>query len=270
MFFAVISIFVSAFIIICLAILGALHKKGLFLALSLLILLISFEYFWLLFESFFSFRGPGMRIGHFLLMLAQMSVLAGLLFFLLTGRMKRLALILFGMSITSSFIGHFFWDLYSLFKALHFCGYWGSYLLLIFHFFNRYIRPGGSLRRLLISALPGVFLTGLLFPVLDFPNFQGIEYRSMGFIFLNLWGCVFLVWRLADQSVPKHDIRDYIRQWQLTPREEQIFFHLVKNRTYKEIAADLGVTDETIKSHVKNLYRKTGAKGRQELKSWLP
>ena len=44
----------------------------------------------------------------------------------------------------------------------------------------------------------------------------------------------------------------------ITPREQEVLKLLAKGITYSEIAAQLGVTDETVKKHLKNIYRKMG------------
>jgi DNA-binding NarL/FixJ family response regulator len=43
---------------------------------------------------------------------------------------------------------------------------------------------------------------------------------------------------------------------QLTPREREVAFHLVEGHTYKEVAGILFVSTDTIRQHIKNIYRK--------------
>lgn len=45
-------------------------------------------------------------------------------------------------------------------------------------------------------------------------------------------------------------------QFDVTPREQEVLLLLAKGLTYKEIANQLEVTSETIKMHLKNIYRK--------------
>jgi DNA-binding NarL/FixJ family response regulator len=51
----------------------------------------------------------------------------------------------------------------------------------------------------------------------------------------------------------------------LTPREEQIRVLLEKGALYKEIAAQMGITYETVHTHVRNLYKKLGVRSRKEV-----
>ena len=48
----------------------------------------------------------------------------------------------------------------------------------------------------------------------------------------------------------------------LTPRERQILDLLVEGRTNKEIAGQLGVSDQTIKNRLTVLYQKASVSGR--------
>lgn len=51
----------------------------------------------------------------------------------------------------------------------------------------------------------------------------------------------------------------------LTPRERQVLSHLAGGSDNLKIAAQLGVTERTVKFHVTSLYRKLGAQSRVEL-----
>lgn len=50
----------------------------------------------------------------------------------------------------------------------------------------------------------------------------------------------------------------------LTPRETQILELLTKGRLYKEIAADLGIGVETVRTHLDHIYRKLHVRTRTE------
>jgi DNA-binding CsgD family transcriptional regulator len=51
----------------------------------------------------------------------------------------------------------------------------------------------------------------------------------------------------------------------LTDREKEILDLLIKGNSYKELAATIFVSVETINSHIKNIYRKLNVHSRGEL-----
>lgn len=55
------------------------------------------------------------------------------------------------------------------------------------------------------------------------------------------------------------------RGFDLTRREEVILNLLVEGRTRTEIAEELYVSDNTVKTHIRNLYKKMGVSGKAEL-----
>lgn len=48
----------------------------------------------------------------------------------------------------------------------------------------------------------------------------------------------------------------------LTPREKQVFDLLVKNKTTKDIAEELLISEKTVRNHISNTIQKLGVKGR--------
>lgn len=60
------------------------------------------------------------------------------------------------------------------------------------------------------------------------------------------------------QQKERSDIED--RVLRLTRREHQVFVRVIKGNLNKEIAAQLGVTEKTIKAHRANVMKKTEAK----------
>ena len=55
------------------------------------------------------------------------------------------------------------------------------------------------------------------------------------------------------------------RDFKLTPREEEVFEQLVQRKHNHEIASELFISEQTVKTHVRNLYRKLGIHSRDEL-----
>ena len=51
----------------------------------------------------------------------------------------------------------------------------------------------------------------------------------------------------------------------LSDREQEIYRLLQQGKTRKEIASELGITVNTVRTHTKNIYRKTGAHAQSEL-----
>lgn len=50
----------------------------------------------------------------------------------------------------------------------------------------------------------------------------------------------------------------------LTKRENEIFTLLISNKTTKEIAADLNISEKTARNHISNVMQKLGVKGRAQ------
>ncbi len=48
----------------------------------------------------------------------------------------------------------------------------------------------------------------------------------------------------------------------LTKREKEVFLLLVENKTTKDIALELGISEKTVRNHVSNVMQKLGVKGR--------
>lgn len=55
------------------------------------------------------------------------------------------------------------------------------------------------------------------------------------------------------------------RMFDLTRREEEVLGYLLEQRSYAEISEALFVSNNTIKTHVKNIYRKVGVGQKQAL-----
>ncbi len=48
----------------------------------------------------------------------------------------------------------------------------------------------------------------------------------------------------------------------LTTREKEVFDLLTRNKTTKEIAAQLNISEKTVRNHISNTIQKLGVKGR--------
>ena len=57
---------------------------------------------------------------------------------------------------------------------------------------------------------------------------------------------------------------DNLGEYDLTPREKEILEQLVKGSLYKEIASELGIGVETVRTHLRNIYAKLHVRTRTE------
>ncbi len=48
----------------------------------------------------------------------------------------------------------------------------------------------------------------------------------------------------------------------LTKREKQVFEMLIINKTTKDIASNLNISEKTVRNHISNAMQKLGVKGR--------
>ena len=48
----------------------------------------------------------------------------------------------------------------------------------------------------------------------------------------------------------------------LTKREKEIFDYLITNKSTKEIADKLNISEKTVRNHISNVMQKLGVKGR--------
>ena len=84
---------------------------------------------------------------------------------------------------------------------------------------------------------------------------------------------------IIDQSVFHQIVNDYTRlskklteikpvkeakQVELTPREQEILRHLVRGMTNKEISAATNLAVDTVKTHLRNIFRKLAVKNRTQ------
>ena len=50
----------------------------------------------------------------------------------------------------------------------------------------------------------------------------------------------------------------------LTKREKEVFMLLIQNKTTKEIASELHISEKTVRNHISNTMQKLGVKGRAQ------
>ncbi|BCB05044.1 MULTISPECIES: helix-turn-helix domain-containing protein [Bacillaceae] len=57
---------------------------------------------------------------------------------------------------------------------------------------------------------------------------------------------------------------DFTHKPLLTKREKEVFELLVQDKTTKEIASDLFISEKTVRNHISNAMQKLGVKGRSQ------
>ena len=60
-------------------------------------------------------------------------------------------------------------------------------------------------------------------------------------------------------------VDDQFTAWRLTPSEREIALYLLKGRSHKEIAAQTGRSERTVRQHAAAAYTKAGVDGRADL-----
>lgn len=60
-------------------------------------------------------------------------------------------------------------------------------------------------------------------------------------------------------------VNDILDEWQLTPREKEVVEGMLLGHSNKVIARQLGISDQTVKVHCKNINSKLGLSGRAEV-----
>ncbi|HLR67134.1 helix-turn-helix domain-containing protein [Virgibacillus alimentarius] len=60
------------------------------------------------------------------------------------------------------------------------------------------------------------------------------------------------------------DKNEYKQKKLLTKREQEVFELLVQDKTTKEIAQDLFISEKTVRNHISNAMQKLGVKGRSQ------
>jgi len=62
--------------------------------------------------------------------------------------------------------------------------------------------------------------------------------------------------RMIIQNMQERSVRPVVVDYGLTPREQEILAHLSKGKGLKMIAADLNISIDTVRTHIKNIYEK--------------
>lgn len=75
---------------------------------------------------------------------------------------------------------------------------------------------------------------------------------------------------ISNGVARRRSLQDLLQRWQeLSPREQQVAMMICRNYTTGEIARQLVVSANTVKSHVRNILRKFDVHSRSELRLLL-
>ena len=133
--------------------------------------------------------------------------------------------------------------------------------------------PRGVVALLKISCLlvlPAMLLEDLLMIFRVIPPVNMVEAVSFLFLTSSLIIVSLIELTTRKSSVPDGEkISDFVVHHGLTQREEQILRALIDGLSYKEAAERLHISPDTVKTHVKNLYRKSGMEGKQALRLYF-
>jgi DNA-binding CsgD family transcriptional regulator len=100
-----------------------------------------------------------------------------------------------------------------------------------------------------------------------------LSAAGQGFMFSTvpyaLFGCIlayyFGSYLVADSAPPREVGDEFARRFQISTREREVIVLLNEGLGNREIAQKLFVSLATVKTHVHNIYEKTGARSRYEL-----
>jgi DNA-binding CsgD family transcriptional regulator len=139
------------------------------------------------------------------------------------------------------------------------------YCLIIGFFFYSKLKPK-ILKKIirLFLILTILFMPGFIFDSVFIVN-NKILFSALFFL---IWNCITLYYAFKYFLLSKEKLaltQDYIKEFDLTKREAEILGDLLQGLSYKEIGNKKFVSLATVKTHLHNIYTKTGAKSRHDL-----
>lgn len=125
---------------------------------------------------------------------------------------------------------------------------------------------GGVIRTIILYALT-IALAAMALQWLEyrylvraFPVEIYIVLIAIGFTALGLWAGHRLTARARPEAFVRNEAA--IRSLGLSPRECEILERLASGGSYKELARELGISPNTVKTHVARVYEKLGVERR--------
>jgi DNA-binding CsgD family transcriptional regulator len=113
---------------------------------------------------------------------------------------------------------------------------------------------------------------GLIEYAVQTAGIPGLPYISLDHLFYLGWNLISMsaairIFKPGEAGVPVMDSvpEERIRALGLSAREVEMSIMIARGLANKEIAAELGISPATVRTHIYNLYQKAGARSRVEL-----
>lgn len=123
---------------------------------------------------------------------------------------------------------------------------------------------GSVISLIFLPLIIGIDILHEEIPILTRHIPQGIYSIPAFFTILSLWS-VYEIIRLMSYKENVKTSRVFLEQYQLSQREKEVLEYLVSGISYSEIATKLFISHSTVKTHISNIYRKTGVSNKVEL-----
>ena len=116
-----------------------------------------------------------------------------------------------------------------------------------------------NVQLLIISDDPDVILDSIEYGLSGFVNGRTNFYEILNAVVKIRSG----EYTLSTKSVMKLlDSSRRVNTGNFTKREFEVLTQLARSKSYKQIGAELGITDQTVKSHLERIYQKLGVNNR--------
>ena len=198
-------------------------------------------------------------------------------------RMKRLLIAWFSTFVLLSIIGiidYFRTSNENLLYLVHEVWIFSMILIIIFNLINLLVTSNRNKKlepRLEIQAFGAIFLigyTGFTISHLDFYILHRgiVEFDTLILLIINLCPAVWLHYyylkyqaKITGKGESFVLRKNFIEEYGLTDREEQIIELIKDGKSNQEIEDTLYISVHTVKNHIYNIYQKTGVNSRTQL-----
>ncbi len=148
-------------------------------------------------------------------------------------------------------------------------GYFLAMIVTIFS--SRVFRKKASRKNAILMA--GIVLCNIVFWLVEKVVVWNFEFLSVSYLFSEVI-LLGLYWMMQDyvhvDDLAEPDKTEAVlarlpEGVELQPRELQVLTAILANKKRREIAEDMGLSENTVKTYTRNLYRKLGVANRKEL-----